>query len=74
MLQDLASGRREVEALTKPEMELLDRATIDFTRPAPKPEPPRPPPVQEKTPRRPARYPKPRIPELNGLEPYWWLD
>ena len=82
LLQDLASGRRKLGSLTPAEAELLDRATIDYTRRSPRQEvepPPRRAPVQqaddesEEGEGHSMRYPSPQVPELNGLEPYWWL-
>lgn len=73
LLQDLAAGRRKTDDLSGSELELLDRATIDYTRTAHTQKVVTAPVPGNKT--RPARprYPKPKIPELNGMEPYWWL-
>lgn len=80
LLQDLASGRRKLASLTKEEAELLDRATIDYTRKAPRQEvapAPKLASAQEESgdseDEYPMRYPGSEDPELEGLEPYWWL-
>lgn len=82
LLQDLVSGRRKFESLLQSESEQLDRATIDFTHPERRQEVAAPPkvinhPVEHdgsyETEEGDSRYPSPQVPELNGLEPYWWL-
>ncbi len=80
LLQDLVSGRRKIESLSREESELLDRATIDFTRTVQRQEVVPPPEPKASTAEfydeegeDPMRYPSPQVPELNGLEPYWWL-
>lgn len=72
LVQDLSSGRRDVKDLERQEMDLLDRATIDYSH-AEKPRKVIPPPVRAKAEK---PTPEPRPPSLSpdGLEPYWWLN
>lgn len=77
LLQDLVGGRRSLEDLSPAEMQLLDRAVLDYTRPikipAPKPVP-APSPRAQETKDRDVEYPMgDKAPSLDGLEPYWWL-
>lgn len=75
LTQDLASGRRAMSDLKEHEMQLLDRATIDFTQPRrikqeARPEPPPPKPKELKADEEdgePAALP----PEMASA--YWWL-
>ena len=74
LVQDLVSGRRKLEGLSKDETELLDRATIDFSRAdQPKKVEPVPAPKVRKGAPSKAERPAPKAPSLDGLEPYWWL-
>lgn len=75
LVQDLVGGRRKLEEISPSEMELLDRATIDFTQPARQQKLVVPPLTRKKTTRGRSGYPRSqKAPSLNGLEPYWWLD
>jgi hypothetical protein len=75
LVQDLVSGRRKTEDLSRAEMELLDRAVLDYAHPSrSKPVTPEPKKPRRKTKPEPIRYPKGDLPKVDGLEPYWWLS
>jgi len=74
LVQELAAGSRKLDDLAPAEVELLDRATVDFNQPTRRREvSPDPTPVQRTT-EPDVEYTAPKAaPSLNGLEPYWWL-
>jgi len=74
LVQDLASSRKKTNELSTREVELLDRATIDFSQPTRR-KPVEQAPVQPKKTVTPSlRYNEPKdSPDLAGMDPYWWL-
>lgn len=76
LLQDLTSGQRSIDELSKTEMHLLDRAVLDFNQPKrPRPEPKLAPVPKTKKSR--VKLPDEKPPKVIGaprdMEPYWWL-
>ena len=73
LVQDLVSGQKKLEQLTRAESALLDRATIDFAQPARRKVasvPPRAPKSSKPKPRAPVKQ---KGPSIGGMEAYWWL-
>jgi len=75
LVQELVASNRNLDDLNLDETELLDRATLDFSQPSRRREvDPAPAPVQ-KTASPNVEYNTSRAaPELDGVEPYWWLS
>jgi len=79
LLLDLAAGRKKLESLAPEEMQLLDRAVIDFNHPrrdTPKPLPqiqPKATKAEETDEEKEVEYQEPTISPIRGVEPYWWL-
>ena len=76
LLQGLISGQQELSEISASDMELLDRAVLDYNQPKrPKPEAQLSP--APKRIKRAAAEPEHRPPQIPGLpenvEPYWWL-
>lgn len=76
LIQDLVSKRKTLERLDEREMQMLDRAVIDYNSPNRRPE------QQLRAPEKPKEKEEPDeeeiednkpIPLIDGLRPYWWL-
>jgi hypothetical protein len=72
LVQELVSSNRGLDDLNSNEMELLDRATLDFSQVARRREVV-PPSVQRAEAPKVERDTDTAAPSLNGMEPYWWL-